>query len=147
MRNIVRITHFISFYGLHLPATAENYAADVVRYSAVAKRKIDQAFMSENSHDRKAYALQAGMYARQAAYCARRAQELGFRFPEIDSIESWDAAGSLTNFLRVPLPFHPPERIRVERFLCHLWKRNPDRPKCCVGGTLRRVDVHDPSQQ
>jgi hypothetical protein len=83
MRNVVSITHFISFRGEHLPATAENYAADVAPYSAVAAEKIAQAALSANSHDRNSYALQAGMYARRAAHNAFRAEELGFRFPEL----------------------------------------------------------------
>ncbi|WP_035357728.1 hypothetical protein [Edaphobacter aggregans] len=83
MRNILRITHFISFRGKLLPATAENYAADVAPYSAVATEKIALAFLSTNTHDRNAYALQAGMYARRAARSAFRAVELGFRFPEL----------------------------------------------------------------
>ena len=82
-RNVVRITHFISSNGDHLPATAENYALDVVPYSAGAQEKIAQASLSKDAHDRNAYALQAGMYARQAAYNARRAEELGFKFPEL----------------------------------------------------------------
>jgi hypothetical protein len=83
VRNIVRITHFISFRGEHLPATAENYAADVAPYSAEAVEKLALAAQSTNSHDRNAYALQAGMYARRAAHNAFRAKELGFRFPEL----------------------------------------------------------------
>ena len=83
MKNIVRITHFISFCGEHLPATAENYAAEVAPYSAVAAEMVAKAALSPNSHDRNAYALQAGMYARRAAHNALRAEELGFRFPEL----------------------------------------------------------------
>jgi hypothetical protein len=83
MKNIVRITHFISFCGEHLPATAENYAAEVAPYSAVVVEMIAKAALSTNSHDRNAYALQAGMYARRAAYNALRAEALGFRFPEL----------------------------------------------------------------
>jgi hypothetical protein len=82
-RNVVRITHFISSNGDHLPATAENYASDVAPFAAGAQEKIAQASLSNNAHDSNAYALQAGMYARQAAYNARRAQELGFKFPEL----------------------------------------------------------------
>jgi hypothetical protein len=83
MMTIVKITHFISFSGEHLPATAENYAADVTPYSAVAEEMVAKAALSSNSHDRNAYALQAGMYARRAAHNALRAEELGFRFPEL----------------------------------------------------------------
>jgi hypothetical protein len=84
MRNILKITHFISFSGEHLPATAENYAADVTPYSAVAEEMVAKAALSTNNpHDRNAYALQAGMYARRAAHNALRAEELGFRFPEL----------------------------------------------------------------
>jgi hypothetical protein len=84
MRNVVKITHFISFSGEHLPATAENYAADVTPYSAVAEEMIAKAALSTNSpHYRNAYALQAGMYARRAAHNALRAEELGFKFPEL----------------------------------------------------------------
>ena len=84
MRNIVKITHFISFSGEHLPATAENYAADVTPYSVVAEEMIAKAALSTNNpHDRNAYALQAGMYARRAAHNALRAEELGFMFPDL----------------------------------------------------------------
>jgi hypothetical protein len=84
MRNIVKITHFISFSGEHLPATAENYAADVTPYSVVAEEMVAKAALSTNNpHDRNAYALQAGMFARRAAHNALRAEELGFRFPEL----------------------------------------------------------------
>jgi hypothetical protein len=84
MRNILKITHFISFSGEHLPATAENYAAEATPYSAVAEEMVAKADLSTNSpHDRNAYALQAGMYARRAAHNALRAEELGFRFPEL----------------------------------------------------------------
>jgi hypothetical protein len=84
MMNIVKITHFISFSGEHLPATAENYAADVTPYSAVAEEMVAKAALNTNNpHDRNAYALQAGFYARRAAHNALRAEELGFKFPEL----------------------------------------------------------------
>jgi hypothetical protein len=83
MRNILKITHFISFSGKHLPATAENYAADIAPYSVVVAQKVAQAVASTDSHDKNAYALQAGMYARFATRSAARAQELGFKFPEL----------------------------------------------------------------
>jgi ribose 1,5-bisphosphokinase PhnN len=72
----VALTHFISCNGSHLPATAENYAADSAPYTAIAAEKIAQAVKSTSAHDRNAYALQAGLYARRAAHNALRALEL-----------------------------------------------------------------------
>jgi hypothetical protein len=69
----VRITHFISFGGAHLPATAENYAMDAASYAPSVRMCIASALHAENDHDRHAYALTAGMYAKVAAHCGLRA--------------------------------------------------------------------------
>ena len=74
--NRVKVTHFISFSGAHLPATAENYAQDAARYLPSIQRLILFALDSKNDHDREAYALAAGQTAKIAAHSGRRALEL-----------------------------------------------------------------------
>jgi hypothetical protein len=111
MANIVRITHFISFNGSHLLATAENYAADSAPYTAIAAEKIAQAVKSTSAHDRNAYALQAGLYARRAAHNALRALELaavnGASLSEWMKEVPGNRGGNLKHTLHVPLTVAP----------------------------------------
>jgi hypothetical protein len=69
----VRITHFISFSGAHLPATAGNYAMNAAAYAPTVRQCIAFALDAKNDHDRLAYALTAGMYAKCAAHSGLRA--------------------------------------------------------------------------
>lgn len=78
-RNVRRITHFISFSGSEVPATAENYAEDAERYFSPMRYCMAKAETAYNDHDRNAWALQAGIHARIAGHCANRALELGWK--------------------------------------------------------------------
>ena len=72
----MKITHFISFSGGTLPATAENYANDAAQYIESIHRMILFSLDAKNDHDRNAYALGAGQYAKCAAHSGLRALDL-----------------------------------------------------------------------
>lgn len=82
-RNIVKITHFISFDGRHLEATAENYAIDAARYFPVMRLNMHKSEINDCPREQNAYARQAGIYAASAAHCAIRALELGYKVAEV----------------------------------------------------------------
>lgn len=70
MKTPTRITHRISFSGAVELANAESYRKDAGLYGAIVPRLIEMATSADNDHDRKAWAWQAGLYARNAARCA-----------------------------------------------------------------------------